>query len=262
MLSLDGKVALVTGGSRSVGRGIALGLCEAGATVYITGRTVTDRIAGKVSAVGGKAVAVPCDHQDDDQVRSVVEHIGQQEGRLDVLVNNAWGGYQRLRNRKANPGFKWKDPFWQQPLELWDEMHTVGVRSNYVASVFAAQIMAEQGHGLIVSISFYAGRRYFDNVPYGVSKAATDRLAQDMALELKPHNVVSVSLYPGHVIDAKKTRKPKRESAQFVGRAVAALAADPDIMTKTGQILVSAELAREYGFEDTDGTQPDPIDDL
>ncbi|TWT79631.1 Enoyl-[acyl-carrier-protein] reductase [NADPH] FabL [Planctomycetes bacterium CA13] len=262
MHSLEGRVALVTGGSRSVGKGIALGLCEAGATVYITGRSVSDRVAARVSALGGRAVAVPCDHQDDDRVKSVFEHIAKCEGRLDVLVNNAWGGYQRLRNRKANPGFQWKDPFWQQPLTLWDEMHTVGVRSNYIASVFAAQAMQEQGHGLIVSISFYAGRRYRDNVPYGVSKAAVDRLAQDMAVELAPHNVASVSLYPGHVIDVKKTRKPKRESAQFVGRAIAALATDRGLMKKTGQILVAAELAREYGFTDTDGTQPAPYDKL
>jgi dehydrogenase/reductase SDR family protein 1 len=262
MSSLGGQVALVTGASRGVGRGIALGLCEAGATVYMTGRSVTDRVATKVSTLGGRAVAVPCNHQDDDQVKSVFEHIGQCEGRLDVLVNNAWGGYHRLRNRKANPGFKWKDSFWQQPLALWDDMHMVGVRSNYIASVFAAQIMQKQGHGLIVSISFYAGRKYYHNVPYGVSKAAVDRLAQDMAVELSPYNVASVSLYPGHVIDVKKTRKAKRESAQFVGRAVAALAADPGIMNRTGQILVAAELAREYGFTDTDGTQPDPYDTL
>lgn len=262
MSSLKGKVALVTGGSRSVGRGIALGLAESGATIYITGRSVTDRIATQVSTLGGRAIAVPCDHQDDDQVKDVFEHIQQQEGRLDVLVNNAWGGYQRLRNRKANPGFKWKAPFWKQPLGLWDDMHTVGVRSNYVASVFAAQLMEEQGHGLIVSISFYSGRKYYNNVPYGVSKAAVDRLAQDMAVELAPHHVASVSLYPGHVIDAKKTPQPKRESAQFVGRSVAALAADPDIMKRTGQILVVAELAKEYGFTDTDGTQPEPYDKL
>ena len=141
-------------------------------------------------------------------------------------------------------------------------MHIVGVRSNYIAGVFAAQMMQKQGHGLIVSISFYAGRRYYDNVPYGVSKAATDRLAQDMAVELAPHNVASVSLYPGHVMEVKKTRKPKRESAQFVGRAVAALASEPDIMERTGQILVAAELAKEYGFTDTDGTQPEPYDKL
>ncbi|MCH7224961.1 SDR family NAD(P)-dependent oxidoreductase [Haloferula sp. A504] len=262
MSPLKGQVALVTGGSRSVGRGIALGLGEAGATVYITGRSVSGKLAAEVDALGGRGVAVPCDHEDDDQVRAVFGRIEKEEGRLDLLVNNAWGGYRRLRNRKANPGFKWKDPFWKQPVDLWDDMHTVGVRSNYVASVFAARMMQSQGSGLIVSISFYAGRRYYDNVPYGVSKAATDRLARDMAVELEPHRVASVSLYPGHVIDTKKAPKPKRESAQFVGRAVAALAADPKVMERTGQVLVVAELAKEYGFTDTDGTQPEPYDKL
>jgi dehydrogenase/reductase SDR family protein 1 len=260
--SLKGKVALVTGGSRSVGRGIALGLGEAGMTVYITGRTVTDRVAKKVGALGGRGIAVPCDHQNDDEVKSVFEQINKSEGRLDLLVNNAWGGYKRLRNRKSYPGYKWKDPFWKQPLDVWDEMHTVGVRSNYFASVFAAQLMVKQGSGLIVSISFYAGRKYHGNVPYGVSKAAVDRLSQDMAIELKPQGVASVSLYPGHVIDPKKSPNPKRESAQFIGRAVAALASDQAIMSKSGRILVAAELAREYGFTDIDGTQPEPYDTL
>jgi NAD(P)-dependent dehydrogenase (short-subunit alcohol dehydrogenase family) len=262
MLPLKGRVALVTGGSRSVGRGIAFGLGEAGATVYITGRTITDQIGAQVSALGGRGIAVQCDHEHDDEVKAVVERIKQSEGRLDVLVNNAWGGYKRLRNRKAFPGYKWKDPFWKQPLGIWDEMHSVGVRSNYVASVLAAQVMLEQGSGLVVSISFYSGRKYYGNVPYGVAKAAVDRLAQDMAEELKPHGIASVSLYPGHVIERKTSRNPKRESAQFVGRAVAALAADPEIMSKSGQILVAADLAREYGFTDTDGTQPEPYDTL
>lgn len=198
----------------------------------------------------------------DDEVQAVFERIQQREGRLDVLINNAWGGYRRLRNRKANPGFKWKAPFWQQPLALWDDMHTVGVRSNYIASVYAAQIMQKQEHGLIVSISFYAGRKYNENVPYGVSKAAVDRLAQDMSEELRPYDVASVSLYPGHVIERKKSPNPKRESAQFVGRAVAALASDPEVMSRSGQVLVAAELAREYGFTDTDDTQPEPYDTL
>ncbi len=260
--SLKGRVALVTGGSRSVGRGIAFGLSEAGATVYITGRTITDQIGAQVSALGGRGIAVQCDHEQDDEVKAVFERIKQSEGRLDVLVNNAWGGYKRLRNRRAFPGYKWKDPFWKQPLDIWDDMHSVGVRSNYVASVFAAQAMLPQGCGLIVSISFYAGRKYYGNVPYGVAKAAVDRLARDMAEELKPHGVASVSIYPGHVIDRKTSPNPKRESAQFVGRAIAALAADPEVLKKSGQILVAAELARDYGFTDTDGTQPEPYDTL
>lgn len=262
MNSLCGKIALVTGGTRSVGKGIASGLCEAGATVYITGRSITDKIASEISAHGGQAIALPCNHKNDDEVRSVFQRIAQEQGRLDILVNNAWGGYTRLRNRKAHPGYKWKDPFWKQPLEIWDEMHIVGVRSNYVASVFAAKMMLAQHSGLIVSISFYAGQRYYGNIPYGVSKAAVDRLAQDMAEELKPHNIASVALYPGHVIDTKKTPSPKRETAHFVGRAVAALAGDPNIFEKAGQILVAAQLARQYGFTDTDGTQPEPYDSL
>lgn len=208
MHTLAGRVAIVTGGSRSVGYGIAAGLCEAGATVYVSGRTITDRTAARLA------------------------------------------------------GYAWKAPFWEQPLETWDEMQRVGVRSNYVASAIAARTMLRQGSGLIVSISFYAGRRYYGNVPYGVAKAATDRLAQDMAVELRPHGVASVSLYPGHVTDAKRSPNPKRESAQFVGRAVAALAADPDVLRRSGQVLVVAELAREYGFTDTDGTQPKPYDEL
>jgi dehydrogenase/reductase SDR family protein 1 len=260
--SLNGKVALVTGGSRSVGKGIAIGLGEAGATVYITGRTVTDKTAADVTSAGGRGIALQCDHENDDEVKAVFETIKENEGRLDVLVNNAWGGYKRLRMRKSYPGYKWKDPFWKQPIEIWDEMHTVGVRSNYVAAVFASSMMLKQKSGLIVGISFYAGRKYMGNVAYGVAKAAVDRMAADFAVELKPHNVASVSLYPGHVIDRKKSPNPKRETAQFVGRAVAALASDPEIMKKSGQIVVAAELANEYGFKDTDGTQPIPYDTL
>jgi dehydrogenase/reductase SDR family member 1 len=262
MSLLKEKIALVTGGSRSVGLGIASGLSEAGATVYITGRTITDQIAAKIGSFGGRAIAVRCDHENDDEVKAVFEHIKKKEARLDLLVNNAWGGYRRLRNRKQYPGYKWKDPFWKQPLGLWDEMHSVGVRSNYVASVLAAQMMLERNSGLIVSISFYSGRKYYGNVPYGVAKAAVDRLASDMAEELKPHGIASVSLYPGHVIDRKSSPNPKRESARFVGRAVAALASDPGIIERTGQILVVAELAKEYGFTDIDGTQPVPYDTL
>lgn len=256
MCDLKNKVALVTGGSRSVGKGISSGLSENGATVYITGRTITDKTAQQISSFGGRAIAVPCDHSNDDEVKAVFERIWENEGRLDILVNNAWGGYKRLRNRKDYPGYKWKDPFWKQSLEIWDEMHNVGVRSNYVSSVFAAELMLKAKRGLIVSISFYSGVKYYGNVPYGVAKAAVDRLARDMAIELKPHGISSISLYPGHVIDRKTSPNPKRESAQFVGRAVAALASDPKIIEKTGQIIAASELAKEYSFTDIDGTQP------
>ena len=141
-------------------------------------------------------------------------------------------------------------------------MHQVGVRSTYVASSYAAPMMIAQGSGLIVNISFYAARRYYGNVAYGAAKAATDAMSRDMAHELKSHGVAVVSLYPGHVIDKKKGKMPKRETARFVGRAVAALAADPDVMTRSGEIQQAALLARDYGFTDVDGTQPNPYDTL
>ena len=262
MRNLIGKVAVVTGGTRSVGKGIALGLGEAGATVYVTGRTVTNRSVAGITKAGGKGIAVPCDHSDDDAVNSAFEQIADEAGRLDILVNNAWGGYTRLRNRSANKGFKWKDPFWKQPLGLWDEMHHVGVRSSYVAAGLVAPMMIAQGSGLIVNISFYAARKYYGNVAYGAAKAATDAISRDMAHELKKYQVAVMSLYPGHVIDKKKGKMPKRESAQFVGRAIAALATDPDLLTRSGEIQEAALLARHYEFTDVDGTQPMPYDTL
>jgi len=262
MKQLEGKVALVTGGTRNVGKGIALGLGEAGATVYVTGRSIADKDVKGITSAGGKGIAVVCNHENDNEVKKVFELIKEKEGKLDILVNNAWGGYNRLRNRSGYKGFKWKDVFWKQPLELWDEMNKVGVRSNYVASVFASELMLKQKQGLIVNISFYASRKYYGNVIYGIAKAAVDKMSIDMAVELKPYNITCVSLYPGYIDDNKKTPNPKKESSQFVGRALANLASDKNILLKTGNILVAAELAKEYGFKDVDGTQPEPYDTL
>ncbi len=262
MKPLENRVALVTGGTRNVGKGIATGLGEAGATVYVTGRSITDRDVAPITKAGGLGVAMTCDHEIDEEVRAVFTQIKRKEGKLDLLVNNAWGGYQRLRDRKKYAGFKWKNPFWQQPVELWDEMNNVGVRSNYIASVFATDLMLSQKSGLIVNISFYASCRYYGNVVYGVTKAAVDKMTMDMAVELKKHKIACVSLYPGYINNKKKGPNPKKETPIFVGRAVAALAADDSVIKKTGQILVAAELAREYGFTDVDGTQPEPYDDL
>ena len=259
---LEGKITLVTGGTRNVGKGIALGLSEAGATVYVTGRSITEKDVKAITAAGGKGIAVVCNHENDEDVKKVFKYIKKKEDRLDILVNNAWGGYNRLRNRTKYKGFKWKEVFWKQPLELWDEMNNVGVRSNFVASVYASELMLKQKQGLIVNISFYASRKYYGNVIYGIAKAAVDKMSKDMAFELKPYNIACVSLYPGYIDDHKKTPNPKRESSQFVGRAIDALASDKNIMSKTGQILVSAELAIKYGFKDIDGTQPIPYDTL
>lgn len=262
MKLLEGKIALVTGGTRNVGKGIAIGLGEAGATVYVTGRSITDKDVKGITDAGGKGIALVCNHENDEEVKKVFEYIQEKEGKLDILVNNAWGGYNRLRNRTKYKGFKWKDVFWKQPLELWDEMNNVGVRSNFIASVFASEMMIKQKTGLIVNISFYASRKYYGNVIYGIAKAAVDKMSMDMAVELKPHNVACISLYPGYIDDSKKKPNSKKESSQFVGRAITILASDKKLMLKTGNILVAAELAKEYGFKDIDGTQPEPYDTL
>jgi len=262
MKLLEGKVALVTGGTRNVGKGIAFGLGESGATVYVTGRSIKEKDVKGITDAGGKGNGMVCNHENDAEVKAVFELIEKNEGKLDILVNNAWGGYNRLRNRKAYSGFKWKDPFWKQPIDLWEEMNNVGVRSNYVASIYATQLMLKRKQGLIVNISFYASRKYYGNVIYGVVKAAVDKMTMDMSVELKKSNIACVSLYPGYIADKKKTPNPKKESAQFIGRAISALATDSDIISRTGQVLVAANLAKEYGFTDIDGTQPEPFDTL
>ena len=260
---LDGKVALVTGGTRNVGKGIALALGEAGATVYVTGRSITEQDVKGITEAGGRGIAIKCDHGNDDEVKKVFEYIEKkEEGQLDILVNNAWGGYNRLRNRSSFKGFKWKEVFWKQPVELWDEMNTVGVRSTFIASVFASNLMAQKKQGLIVNISFYASQKYYGNVIYGVAKASVDKMSTDMAIELKGLNIACVSLYPGYIDDNKKKPNPKKESSQFSGRAIASLASDSNILKRTGNILIAAELGVEYGFKDIDGTQPLPYDTI
>lgn len=257
MQKLNGKIALVTGASRGVGKGIALGLIDAEATVYITGRTAED-----MSYVAGKGVALECDHRDDRQVEAAFRRIAREQGRLDVLVNNAWGGYE---NMVENGEFTWPRPFWEQPLWRWDAMFQAGVRASYVASKLASPMMIGQRNGLIVNISFWAAQKYIGNVAYGVSKAATDKITADMSHELREHNVAVVSLYPGLVRTEKVLEAAEwldlsnSESPQFIGRAVAALAADPGIMSKTGQVLVAASLAQEYDFTDVDGRRPRPL---
>jgi len=262
MKPLKDRIVLVTGGTRNVGKGIAFALGEAGATVYVTGRSITEKDVKEITNAGGKGIAVVCNHENDDEVNAVFDLIEKNEGKLDILVNNAWGGYNRLRNRKAYAEFKWKAPFWEQPVDLWTEMNNVGVRSNYIASIYATKLMLKQKNGLIVNISFYASRKYYGNVIYGVAKAAVDKMTMDMSVELKKHHISCVSLYPGYIDDNKKVPNPKKESSQFVGRAIAALAFDKNIINKTGRILVAAELAREYGFTDIDGIQPEPFDQL
>jgi NAD(P)-dependent dehydrogenase (short-subunit alcohol dehydrogenase family) len=274
MDNLNGKVAIVTGASRGVGKGIALGLGEAGAIVYVTGRTIKDKTdveklggtvfetAEAVTAMGGKGVAIPCDHREDSQVEQVFKQVAKKSKRIDILVNNAWGGYENMREGRTLTFFK---PFWEQPFWRWDAMFDAGVRAAYTSSAFAARMMIKKKSGLIVNISFWSAQVYMNNTAYGVSKAAVDRMTEYMAHELKKYNVTVVSLYPGLVRTESIMRNAKHfdmsnsESPQFIGRVVAALANDSEVTKKSGKVLVAAALAKEYGNKDIDGKQPRPL---
>ncbi len=256
--------ALVTGASRGVGRGVAEALGEIGATVYLTGRDerALEDAAANVCALGGVGLAQRCDHADDAQTEAVFERIAREVGGLDLLVNSAWGGYEGMLEDGV---YVWERPFWEQPLPRWDAMFAGGVRAAYAASRLAARSMVARRSGLIVNVSFWAARKYIANAAYGVAKAATDRLTADTAHELSPHGVSVVSLYPGLVRTERVMESAayldlrNSESPRFTGRAVAALLRDPDLRRRSGHALVVAELAREYGFTDLDGSQPRPL---
>jgi dehydrogenase/reductase SDR family protein 1 len=269
---LENCVALVTGGSRGVGKGVAIGLAEQRASVIVTARTqsrgssewpgsLEDTIAA-IDRAGGKGFGLLCDHADDGSVKEVFARIAREFGRLDVLVNNVFA---------APDVMPVNVPFWQIPVSLWDGMQRVGLRSHFVASQFAVPLMLARKRGLIVNTSSGGGVRYTFNVPFGVQKSGVDRMARDMAHELKPYGIAAVSIWPGYIKSEKLAAQPDRvppalarliaergETPVFVGRAVAALAADPDVIAKTGQILLVSELATEYGFTDVDGKIPPP----
>lgn len=266
MTSLSGKVAVVTGASRGMGKGIALALAEQGATVYVTGRTVDPGAAplpgtvGETAAEcdrrGGKGIAVQVDHADNDQIAALFERVEREQGRLDILVNNAI----TIPDEMTQPG-----GFWEKPIDNW-AMFDIGVRAAFVAAWYAAPIMTRQQSGLIVGISGYVGVTYTYSTIFGTTKTATDRMARDMAVELKPHNVASISLWQGFTYTERAQENLKKvagmasqlnsavgSSVEFPGRVIAALAADPDVMRKSGGTFISAELAQEYGITDLDG---------
>lgn len=247
------RTAVVTGGTHGVGRGIALELARHGAAVFVTGRSVADaaRLAGQTT--------LRCDHRDDAQVDAAFAQILQAAPTIDILVNAVWGGYDDMIE---NGVFTWPKPFWEQPAWRWDAMFAAGVRAHYRASQIAARLMVAQRRGLIVQLSHWAAQKRIGNVAYGVAKAATDKMTADMADELRPHGVAAVSLYPGLVRTEKVMAAAQwldlsnSESPEFTGRAVVALAADADVLRHSGQVRVVADLAREYGFTDVDGTTP------
>src|SRR5688572_100071 len=256
-MTLDGRVAIVTGATKGVGRGVARELARQGAQVWATGRSVPDH-----EPFDEPVKAIRCDHREDSQVEATFERITRDGGTIDILVNSVWGGYEGM---VENGEFTWPKPFWEQPLWRWDAMFTAGVRAHYHASQLAARTMIARRRGLIVNISFWAAQKHIGNVAYGVSKAATDKMTADMAVELRPHGVTAVSLYPGLVRTEKVMEAAawldltNSESPEFIGRAVAALAADPLVERYTGTVLIAARLAAEYGFTDIDGKAPRPL---
>ncbi|MEL6939675.1 MAG: SDR family NAD(P)-dependent oxidoreductase [Cyanobacteria bacterium J06598_1] len=282
--ALAGKVALVTGATRGIGKGIAIALIQAGATVYITGRSLssddesnTETVSGSLAetqaiAAGSTGICIPCqvDHSDDKQVKQLFEHIRtEQNGRLDLLVNNVYGGVRALRNQQGKP-------FWEADASLWDACNNVGLRSHYMASRFAAQLMVPRNQGLIVTISSWGGLSPIFGVAYGTGKSACDRLAAEMATELKPHNVTSIALWPGivgteHISEFVEEAKAKEtpdarmdmmstrfnwETPIFTGRVIAALLAEPNPIDLTGKLQIVAELAARYGVTDENGERP------
>jgi NAD(P)-dependent dehydrogenase (short-subunit alcohol dehydrogenase family) len=266
MGSLSGKVAVVTGASRGIGKGIAVTLAAEGATVYVTGRTVTSgtsplpgtigETAAECDRRGGKGIAVAVDLADDTQIAALFAQVKAEQGRLDILANNAMAIPPEMTQRLG---------FWEKPLSNW-EIFDTGVRAAYIAAWHAAQIMVPQRSGLIVAMSGYVGVTYTYDTLFGTTKTATDRMARDMAVELKPHNVASLSLWQGFTYTERAQENLKTvpgmaaqlnsavgSSPEYPGRIIAALASDPDIISRTGGTFINAELGEAYGVTDIDG---------
>lgn len=291
MPDLNDCVAVVTGASRGAGRGIAVELGAAGATVYVTGRSTRDKpapsysqllslsklpqlpgsiedTAEAVTQAGGHGIAVRCDHTDEADVVALFGRVEREQGRLDLLVNNAWGGHESFDG-------DFTSPFWQRPMQHWDTMFDRGVRNHLLASRCAAPLFIRQERGLIVTTTFWDRDRYMaGNLFYDLAKASMTRLAFGMAQELRPYHVVSVAVSPGwmrtefvlagHQTDEahwqERAALARTESPRYLGRAVVALAQDPEVMARTGCVLRVGDLAKEYGFTDVDGRWVPPFE--
>ena len=267
-MSEKSPIAIVTGASRGAGRGIAIALGSHGSTVYVTGRsekpgdaslpgTIYDT-ADAVTAAGGKGIAVRVDHGDDEQVRGLFQRVQRERARLDILVNNACA----LHDQLTAPG-----GFWEKPLEIAD-MLDVGLRSGYVASFYAAPVMASQRNGFIVFTSASGAVHYVYGPAYGAHKAGMDKFAADMAVDLKDHNVAVMSVWMGAlltdrlkmVIASDRAKygylENVTETPEFTGHVIWALFKDPDLMRLSGQTVIGAEMAVKYGIKDKGDRQP------
>ncbi|SIP98579.1 SDR family NAD(P)-dependent oxidoreductase [Marinobacterium stanieri] len=266
-------VAVVTGASRGVGKGIAVALGAAGFTVYLTGRSLSqsnmtlmgqplpgtlEETAQAVTEAGGKGIPVACDHGDNEQVRALFARVEQEQGHLDLLVNNAIALHENLIDA---------GPFWQKPLDM-TRMLDVGLKSSYVASYFAAPLLLKAEKGLIVFTSSYGAGCYMHGPIYGAQKAGGDKMVADMAVDFEDTDVACVSLWLGPQRtersaiaaqsrpDAYGEIMQTGETPEFNGRVIAALLDDPDLAQHSGKTLVSAELAQDYGIRDVDNSQP------
>lgn len=272
-INLKDKVTLVAGASRGVGKGIARVLGECGATVYVTGRSKTDHTtenmpgtpyetAEIVNRAGGKGIPVNCDHSDETRVAKLFERIKNDAGKLDLLVNAVWAGYEDYNSPE-----NFMMPFWDQPISRWNKMINISLFAHFLTSRYAVPVMTRAGSGLIVTLSAFDEDKYTGMVIYDVAKNASKRLATAMHHDLKKYNVASIALAPGfthtervhdYVKDNAELLK-ELHSPEYVGRAVASLTADPNIMSKSGKAFAVGTIAKEYGFTDTDGRYVPPF---
>ncbi len=256
--ALAGRVAVVTGSSRGIGRGAAIALAEQGAIVYVTGRTTAGPLsigetARLVDEAGGHGIAVEVDHGDDAQIAALFAQVAAEQGRLHVLVNNVY----KIPDPPA-----WGGGFWDHPVSIWDDQVGIGLRAHYVASWHAAPLLFAAGPGgFICNVSSPGGQSYHFSSSYGAGKAGLDRLTADMAVELEPKGIATVSLYPGSVatefIQEWSTKRGTdlsgAQTTLGVGRTIAALAALPDLMARTGTIQWCEDVSVELDVRDENG---------
>lgn len=262
MGTMTGKIAVVTGASRGIGKGIALALGEQGCTVYVTGRSTgsgertIDTTARQVTEAGGRGIAIQCDHGNDNEIAALFARIASEVDHIDILVNNVY----KIPDPPA-----WGGGFWDHPIQVWDDQVGIGLRAHYVASWHAAKLLFAAGPGAaIMNVSSPGGQSYHFSSSYGAGKAGLDRLTADMAIELKPRNVAAVVLYPGSVStefiqDAAKYREMDLSQSQtplLVGRSAVKLLNALDLLSRSGSIQWVEDLIEEFDLVDENGHKP------